>query len=59
MGTLPQKELYKMYATYVSSSKAQFFKKLGLGAIQGEREGLRVRRSPSDRLDLTGPGSVC
>ena len=66
MGTLPQKELYKMYATYVSSAKAQFFKNLGLGAIQGEREGLTVKmlegirkkHAPLDLLDCRTSGGV-
>jgi acetylornithine/succinyldiaminopimelate/putrescine aminotransferase len=55
-----------MYATYVSSAKAQFFKNLGLGAIQGERKGLRVKmlegirkkHAPLDLLDCRTSGGV-
>lgn len=42
IGSLPQKELIKMYGKYVSKPKAEFFKSLGLGAIQGKREGLYI-----------------
>jgi putrescine aminotransferase len=42
IGSLPQKELVKMYAKYISRPKAEFFKSLGLGAIQGKREGIYI-----------------
>ncbi|HME52221.1 MAG TPA: aminotransferase class III-fold pyridoxal phosphate-dependent enzyme [Candidatus Lokiarchaeia archaeon] len=66
MGTLPQKELLKMYSEYVSSPKAAFFKDLGLGFVQGERqgiyikslEGLRKNQPPLEMIDCRTSGGV-
>jgi len=41
-GTLPQKELLKLYAKHVNSPKVRFFKGVGLGVILGEREGVKI-----------------
>ena len=43
IGTLSQKELVKIYSDFVSKPKANFFENLGLGAIQGIREGIRIK----------------
>lgn len=66
IGSLPQKELVKMYAKYVSKPKAEFFKSLGLGAIQGKREGIyinmlegtRKNKSSVKLLDCRTSGGV-
>jgi putrescine aminotransferase len=66
MGTLPQKELLKMYSEFVSGPKAAFFKDLGLGFVQGERqgiyikslEGLRKNQPPLDMIDCRTSGGV-
>jgi acetylornithine/succinyldiaminopimelate/putrescine aminotransferase len=66
MGTLPQKELLKMYSEYVSGPKAAFFKNLGLGFVQGERqgifikslEGIRKNQSPIEMIDCRTSGGV-
>ncbi len=66
IGSMPQKTLYKMYAQYISKPKADFFKSLGLGVIQGKREGLTismlegVRKSkpPIQLLDCRTSGGV-
>jgi len=49
--TLPQKELLKLYAKHVNSPKVRFFKKIGLGVILGEREGVKINT-------LEGPRST-
>ncbi|MFX1278122.1 MAG: aspartate aminotransferase family protein [Promethearchaeota archaeon] len=43
IGSLPQKELLKLYAKHVNGPKVRFFKSLGLGVIPGEREGVFLR----------------
>jgi len=43
IGTLPQKELLKLYTKYVNGPKVRFFKSLGLGVIPGERNGVKMR----------------
>ena len=43
IGTLPQKELLKLYSKHVNGPKVRFFKGLGLGVIPGEREGVKMR----------------
>lgn len=66
MGTLPQKELLKMYSEYVSAPKASFFKDLGLGFVQGERQGiyikslesLRKNQPPLEMIDCRTSGGV-
>ncbi len=66
IGSLPQKELVKMYAQYISNPKAEFFKSLGLGAIQGKRQGLyinmlegtRKNKSAIQLLDCRTSGGV-
>jgi len=52
IGTLPQKELLKLYIKYVNGPKTHFFKKAGLGLIPGERDGVMLKTleglKPSD-----------
>ncbi len=43
IGTLPQKELLKLYTKYVNGPKVRFFKSAGLGVIPGEREGIMLK----------------
>ncbi|MFX1379661.1 MAG: aspartate aminotransferase family protein [Promethearchaeota archaeon] len=49
IGTLPQKELLKLYNKYVNGPKVRFFKSLGLGVIPGERKGVKLRALESSR----------
>ncbi|UYP45579.1 [LysW]-aminoadipate semialdehyde/glutamate semialdehyde transaminase [Candidatus Lokiarchaeum ossiferum] len=66
MGRLPQKELYKLYSKYVSKPKADFFKSIGLGVIQGKRERLTIsmlegkkpNKPPIQLLDCRTSGGV-
>jgi len=66
IGTDSQKTLYKEYSTYVSKSKADFFKGLGLGVIQGKREGIyitmlegtRKNKPPLNLIDCRTSGGV-
>ncbi|TFG05331.1 MAG: hypothetical protein EU539_09430, partial [Promethearchaeota archaeon] len=52
IGTLPQKELLKLYKKHVNGPKVQIFKGLGFGVIPGEREGVKFKTlagpKPSD-----------
>ncbi|MFW9929232.1 MAG: aspartate aminotransferase family protein [Candidatus Thorarchaeota archaeon] len=50
IGTLPQKELLKLYTKYVNAPKVRFFKTAGLGVIPGERKGIMLK-------SLEGPRS--
>ncbi|MFX1284237.1 MAG: aspartate aminotransferase family protein [Promethearchaeota archaeon] len=43
IGTARQKELVKLYSDYVSKYKVGFFESLGLGVIQGERKGVKIK----------------
>ncbi|MFW9970884.1 MAG: aspartate aminotransferase family protein [Candidatus Odinarchaeota archaeon] len=43
IGTLPQKDLLKLYTKHVNGPKVRFFKSLGLGVIPGERNGVKIR----------------
>ena len=43
IGTLPQKELLKLYIKYVNGPKTRFFKNAGLGLIPGERDGIMLK----------------
>jgi hypothetical protein len=43
IGTLPQKELLKLYSKYVNAPKVRFFKGFGLGVIPGERKGIKFK----------------
>ncbi len=43
IGTLPQKELIKLYSKYVNAPKVRFFKGFGLGVIPGERKGIKFK----------------
>ncbi|MFX1529022.1 MAG: aspartate aminotransferase family protein [Promethearchaeota archaeon] len=43
IGTLPQKELLKLYTKYVNAPKTRFFKNAGLGLIPGERHGIMLK----------------
>ncbi len=66
IGTLSQKELVKIYSDFVSKPKANFFENLGLGAIQGIREGIRIKmlegvsegEPPLDLIDCHTSGGV-
>ena len=66
IGSDAQKTLYKAYSTYVSKSKADFFKGLGLGVIQGKREGIyitmlegtRKSKPPLKLIDCRTSGGV-
>ncbi len=43
IGSLPQKELLKLYAKHVNGPKVRFFKAAGLGVIPGERKGIMLK----------------
>lgn len=66
MGSSSQKELYKLYSKYVSKPKADFFKSIGLGVIQGKRERLTItmlegrkpNKPPIQLLDCRTSGGV-
>ena len=52
IGTLPQKDLLKLYSKYVNAPKVMMFKSFGFGVMPGEREGIKFKtlggRKPSD-----------
>ncbi len=57
IGTQSQKNLLKLYAKYVNSSKVRTFKRFGLGVIPGERSGIKLKtlegaRSGEPQLEL-------
>ena len=57
IGTQSQKNLLKLYAKYVNSSKVRTFKSFGLGVIPGERSGIKLKtlegaRSGEPQLEL-------
>ncbi len=66
IGSESQKNIVKMYSTYVNKYKASFFKKLGFGIVQGERdrfhvkmlEGTRKGQPPLDLIDCRTTGGV-
>ncbi|MFW9828310.1 MAG: aspartate aminotransferase family protein [Candidatus Thorarchaeota archaeon] len=43
IGTLPQKDLLKLYTKHVNGPKVRMFKGFGLGVIPGERDGIFLR----------------
>ena len=43
IGTLPQKELLKLYAKHVNGPKVKLFKGFGFNVIPGEREGIKFK----------------
>ncbi|MFW9820712.1 MAG: aminotransferase class III-fold pyridoxal phosphate-dependent enzyme, partial [Candidatus Thorarchaeota archaeon] len=49
IGTLPQKELLKLYTKYVNGPKVRFFKSIGLGLIPGERSGVKLSALESSK----------
>ncbi len=49
IGTLPQKELLKLYSKHVNGPKVRFFKSIGLGVIPGERYGVKLRALESSK----------
>ena len=51
IGTLPQKELLKLYTKYVNGPKVRFFKSAGLGVIPGEREGIMLKSLEGPRVN--------
>ncbi|MFX0015700.1 MAG: aspartate aminotransferase family protein [Promethearchaeota archaeon] len=66
IGSLKQEELVQIYADYVSKHKAAFFESLGLGLIQGERKGIKIKmlegieegESPLELIDCHTSGGV-
>ena len=66
IGSESQKTIVKMYSTFVNKYKASFFKKLGFGIVQGERdrfhvkmlEGIRKGQPPLDLIDCRTTGGV-
>lgn len=66
MGTLPQREIIKLYAKHVCKPKAEFFKGAGLGVVQGKRgginvkmlEGVRKSKPPMELIDCRTSGGV-
>ncbi|MFX0208944.1 MAG: aminotransferase class III-fold pyridoxal phosphate-dependent enzyme, partial [Candidatus Hodarchaeota archaeon] len=66
IGTAQQVELVKLYSKYVSKYKASFFESLGLGVVQGERKGVRIKmlegtidgEPPLDLIDCHTSGGV-
>ena len=52
IGTLPQKDLLKLYSKHVNAPKVMMFKSFGFGVMPGEREGIKFKtlggRKPSD-----------
>ena len=65
-GSLDQESLIEMYSSYVSKPKADFFRKAGLGVIQGIREGINIKmlegvnkgEPPLDLIDCRTSGGV-
>jgi putrescine aminotransferase len=61
-----QKNIVNMYGEFVSNPKARFFKDLGLGLVQGERngiyiktmEGIRKNQPPLELIDCRTSGGV-
>ena len=51
IGTLPQKELLKLYTKYVNGPKVRFFKAAGLGVIPGERKGIMLKSLEGPRAN--------
>ncbi|MFX1479798.1 MAG: aspartate aminotransferase family protein [Promethearchaeota archaeon] len=49
IGTLPQKDLLKLYAKYVNGPKVRTFKSFGLGVIPGERNGIKMKTLEGSR----------
>ncbi|UCC18166.1 MAG: aspartate aminotransferase family protein [Promethearchaeota archaeon] len=43
IGSLPQKDLLRLYSKHVSGPKVRFFKNIGWGVIPGEREGVKFK----------------
>jgi len=66
IGTLPQKELLKLYQKHVNSPKVLLFKSLGLGVIPAERHGIRFKTlagrksddSPMEMINCRSSGGV-
>ncbi len=66
IGSDSQTALYKLYGKYVSKSKAQFFKGMGFGIIQGERHGIYIKTlegakkntPPMELIDCRTSGGV-
>lgn len=65
-GSESQKTIVRMYSDHVNKYKASFFKKFGLGIVQGERdrfhvkmlEGTRKGKPPLDLIDCRTTGGV-
>ena len=53
IGTLPQKELLKLYAKHVNGPKVKLFKGFGFNVIPGEREGITFKTL--ERVKESGP----
>ncbi|MHA1520514.1 MAG: hypothetical protein ACTSRK_10075, partial [Promethearchaeota archaeon] len=63
---LSQRDLIRMYSKYVCKPKADFFKNLGLGMVQGKRHGiylhtlagLRKKDPPLELINCRTSGGV-
>ncbi|MHA1341107.1 MAG: class-III pyridoxal-phosphate-dependent aminotransferase [Promethearchaeota archaeon] len=66
IGAIDQKSIIKMYSKYVNYAKASFFKSLGIGVVQGKRngvflntlEGPRKSQPPFEWIDCRTSGGV-
>ena len=65
IGSRRQKDLVQLYSNFVSKPKAGFFTSLGLGVIQGERKGIRIKmlegieaETPLNLIDCHTSGGV-
>jgi putrescine aminotransferase len=65
IGSDSQKALCKLYSQNISKPKAEFFKSIGLGVIQGHRKGLTItmlegknNKPPIELLDCRTSGGV-
>ena len=66
IGSEEQKSLIKLYSKHITKSKATFFKSLGLGVVQGSRNGVyintldgpRKNKPPLELIDCRTSGGV-
>ncbi|MHA2295811.1 MAG: class-III pyridoxal-phosphate-dependent aminotransferase [Candidatus Hodarchaeales archaeon] len=66
IGTQSQKSIIKLYSEFVSKPKADFYTNLGLGFVQGERKGIRIKtlegiddgQPPIELIDCRTSGGV-
>ena len=64
-GSKDQATLVDMYSKYVSEPKGAFFKQIGLGVIQGRRQGIKIHmleglegQKPLELIDCHTSGGV-